>query len=347
MANPNTVFIVGAGASREANLPDGSELTERISILLNFSFDAFTLKTGDSLIFEALRESGQSSKAINDVGAHVDAGRIICDAMPLAKSIDNFIDHHKGNKYVAVVGKLAITRSILDAEFNSLLYRSPMDLNSQPKFGELSKTWFKGFFEIVTGNCQFKDIGERARSISLIVFNYDRCIEQFLYYAFQTYYSVTKDQAADLVNSMAIYHPYGTVGNLQWQKRGPAIEYGDIPSALKLSELSRQIKTFTEGTDTTSSEILEIRKRVKEAKKLVFLGFAFHPLNLNLLFESAHAETNTPGSCYATAFGISDSNCMVIRDRLRSSTGWKDERIVIRNHLRCSELLREYERSLS
>lgn len=50
-----TVFVIGAGASKEANLPTGFELKENISALLNITFDWNDQKSGDYGICQALR----------------------------------------------------------------------------------------------------------------------------------------------------------------------------------------------------------------------------------------------------------------------------------------------------
>jgi hypothetical protein len=53
--NPNqiqkTVFIVGAGASKEVNLPVGSELKDTIAYALDFDLDSGYLTGGDKIIF--------------------------------------------------------------------------------------------------------------------------------------------------------------------------------------------------------------------------------------------------------------------------------------------------------
>jgi len=53
----NTVFVIGAGASKEAGLPTGYELKSKISKLLDIRFDQFgsKQKSGDYQIMAALR----------------------------------------------------------------------------------------------------------------------------------------------------------------------------------------------------------------------------------------------------------------------------------------------------
>jgi len=51
-----TVYVVGAGASYEANLPTGNELKDRIAKLLDIRFEFDSQKSGDYEIQQALRQ---------------------------------------------------------------------------------------------------------------------------------------------------------------------------------------------------------------------------------------------------------------------------------------------------
>jgi hypothetical protein len=132
-------------------------------------------------------------------------------------------------------------------------------------------------------------------TVTLIVFNYDRCIEQYLYLAFQTYYGMVAERAAGLVKKIHIYHPYGSVGSLPWYGGTQTSPFGHEPGAGELLKLAGGIKTFTEGTDPTSSDITAIRAKVLAADRLLFLGFAFHRLK----------RQASPARCWATGKNIS------------------------------------------
>ena len=107
-----TVFVIGAGASKEVGLPTGDELKNLISKSLDIDTDAFDRKatSGDSLICETL------IREVPDGLTYLPAAHHIRDAMPQAESIDNFIYQHQGDKKIELCGKLAIVRSILVAE---------------------------------------------------------------------------------------------------------------------------------------------------------------------------------------------------------------------------------------
>ncbi len=72
------------------------------------------------------------------------------------------------------------------------------------------------FFKLIIGNCSADCLEKRFKSISLIIFNYDRCVEYFLYFALQDCCRITSEESAQLVNEISIYHSYGDVGELYW-----------------------------------------------------------------------------------------------------------------------------------
>ena len=345
----NTVFVVGAGASKEADLPTGYELKSQIARLLDMRFDRWgdRLEHGDYIIMRALKIHVRKPDRLNgDISPYQHEALHIRDALPQAISIDNFIDQNRDNDKIALCGKLAIVRSILDAEKKSLLYIERPTMDPNITFSALEKTWYTRFFQLLTENCGKGDLKDRLKSITLIIFNYDRCIEQFLYYALQNYYRLSEAEAAALVININIYHPYGDVGTLPWADRNGAMDFGAEPHPEQLLELSKKIKTFAEGTDPESSKILEIRKHMGMASRVVFLGFAFHKLNMQLIAPAlADGKNNLGVKCFATTYGISASDKEVIQEQIEEL--YRHEIKVSMANLSCGEFFTEYWRSLS
>lgn len=344
-----TVFIIGAGASKEAGLPIGTELKKMIANALDIRFqDLGRMVSGDNDVYQALLEKVSDAQDQNALLQSLQrAGWRIRDAMPQAISIDNFIDTHSENKHIELCGKLAIVRTILEAEANSTLAIDRRQNNGQIRFENLSDTWFNGFFQRLSENCKPADLKHRLKSVALIIFNYDRCIEHYLYHAFQNYYSMSLQEAAQLLGGLEIYHPYGVVGALPWLSSNNAIEFGATPSAHRLLSLAGQIKTFTEGTNEQSSEVNSIRRNMRESHRLVFLGFAFHKLNLDILVPNASTAPPAGRRVLATAHGISGSDVNVIAEDLATRGVLVAKDIQIRNDLKCSQLFGEYSRTLS
>lgn len=343
----NTVFVIGAGASTEAKLPTSYELKSEISRLLDIRFHFDEQKSGDHAITAALRIIVRGTDGRNgDINPYLHEAWNIRDAMPQAISIDNFIDAHRDNDKIALCGKLAIVRSILDAEKKSLLHFERERIDSTIDFPSLEQTWYIRFFQLLTEGCAKNDLAQRFKSIALIIFNYDRCIEHFLYYALQNYYKLSENEAAELVKNINIYHPYGDVGTLPWPDGDGVMKFGAEPTPNQLLELSKKIKTFAEGTDPGSSEILEIRKHMSVADRVTFMGFAFHKLNMQLI-APAHVDGSRKswGKCFATAFGISDSDQEVIDGQIKEL--YRNKISVRMANLPCSDFFTEFWRSLS
>jgi hypothetical protein len=348
MSEKKIVFIVGAGASKEIGLPTGNKLKETIAKCFDIDYEFDNQKNGSKLIVQALESHYLQEGNRPIIEPYLQAGLKIRDAMPQEISIDNFIDKNSEDKKIELCGKLAIVHSILDAERNSKLYFDSSNCENKLNFSDIEDTWYMNFWKLLFVNCKKKDISTRLKKIALIVFNYDRCIEHYLFNSLMNNYYIQAGEAANIINEMEIYHPYGTVGSLPWQD-GQSIEYGAIPNGKQLLTLSNQIKTFTEGTDTDSSEILNIHDNISKAEKIVFLGFAYHKLNLKLLSLDERDGNIKKGSsiCYGTAFGKSDSDCETIKSELNNSYYTGINKIFINNKLKCADLFYEYERSLS
>lgn len=347
-ARKSLVLVVGAGASFEARLPLGSGLKKRIADLLDIRYD-FRRESGDGLIDQAFRNLVRLPDGRNgDISPYLHASWRIRDAMPQAISIDNFIDAHRGDSLVERAGKLAIVRSILEAEAKSSLTIDSSNIYNRLKFETVQATWFNSFFQLLTENCQFDSLAERFAQVGIVCFNYDRCIEHYLFNALQNYYGVTAEVAAQALIHLEIHHPYGTVGRLPWMGGEQQIAYGGEPSAAQLVQLAERIRTFTEGSDIVESDIFAVRAVLTSAERIAFLGFAFHRLNLELLFPPQ--STGIPTRVcpvFATGVGISEADAAVIREELLQLAGLNPSSTHIARETPCAKLFDDYRRSLS
>jgi hypothetical protein len=356
-----TVYVIGAGASYEAKLPTGDALKKIISKLLD---DPEGLNGIDSKICEALyaHMKGDHDATLR---RFIPIAKHISNGLFTSISIDNYIDEHRDNKDIELCGKLAIVRSIIEAEKNSILYisRGRSTFNNiatrndfytkteadKSKTGirpsALENTWYIPFFKLLTEKCSKRDLEERFRSITLIIFNYDRCVEHFIYCALQEkYFDMTSDEAANLVKSIKIFHPYGCVGALPFYDPYGQIEFGGELFSTQLLELSQKIKTFTEVVE--SREVNEMRYNVKNANRLVFLGFAFHEINMNLIspYDAEDLVRRSTAECIATCFQVSDDNQGKIKDRIYSLFGNDVPKL---GNMECKDFFDHYSRSLS
>jgi hypothetical protein len=338
-----TVFIIGAGASKEVGLPVGSELKSSIIGLLDIGYDYSKQISGDYLIACALRVHSREFEA--DFNRYIEAALHIKKALPLAISIDNFMDAHRDNQEITLCGKLAVVRSILHEESKSKLFYEKRRIDETIDYGPIEDTWFISFFKLVTENCHVKELEERFKNITLIIFNYDRCIEHFMFHALKTYYGISNDDASKLVKLINIYHPYGSVGALSWYDHHGSMEYGKEPNAEQLLELVKKIKTFTEGTNPSESNILEIKGHLSKANRVVFMGFAFHKQNLELIAPERANGVNFNPKCYASTYLISESDRERVKSQINNLFGATINTKM--SNLTCHNFLKEYWRSLA
>lgn len=341
-------FVLGAGASFEVNMPTGNELKSKIAESLAFKANSLRESAGgDALLRGAFNElSKQASKEVL-LKDYYDAARRIKDGMPQAPSIDNFIDSHRSNERIAEVGKLAIASEILKAERQSTLYINPKNSYNKLDFSRISDTWFNTFFQLICLNAQEEDLPARLSKVRVITFNYDRTLEHFLFNSIQNYYGSKPDRAADILSHLTVFHPYGQVGNLPWQKSVGLIPFGGDMNSSTLIQIAQKLRTFTEGTSERASEIEQIRASIFEAEILTFLGFAYHELNLQLLFGSQKGTpTKRSTQVYGTAMGLSESNKKAIATELSILGQFDPNQITLRRELSAAQMLPEYSRAL-
>lgn len=343
------VLVLGAGASKEVNLPVGDELKQRIAELLDIRFKVGYQSSGDASIGRAfLLATAAPNGEHGDIDLLLHTSRMIRDAMPQAISIDNFIDSDRTDQRIAFCGKLAIARSILEAEAGSKLLVDPSNINNKLDFAAIENTCFTAFFQLLTENCQQDDLPLRLQQVAVVSFNYDRCFEHYLYLALQNYFSISAEEAAELLALLEVHHPYGKVGALPWMRQPGAVEFGATPNAEQLISISGQLRTFAEGTDPSTSNIESIRAAVLGAQRLIFLGFAFHRLNLELLFSNTGSEPRArTESVFATAWGLSNSDIHHIRLELVAKAGPSHDKTNVQGNSTCARLFHEYLRSMS
>src|SRR4051794_13899814 len=167
---------------------------------------------GDAIIYHALSIAANRRSLQPNLIA--EACSHIRDGMNQATSIDQFI-HDRSDKLIELCGKLAIVREIIAAEARSPLYIGHKLSGSRLDIGgpALRNTWYHNFQQLLLPG-GLPSLERRLASIALIVFNYDRCIEHYLFHALQRYYQISEADATSLLKHLAIYHPYGTVGHL-------------------------------------------------------------------------------------------------------------------------------------
>ncbi|WP_050382293.1 hypothetical protein [Bradyrhizobium pachyrhizi] len=305
MFNRKTLFIIGAGAGVDLNLPVGTNLALDIQRRTKVSLSRFgTLEHGT--FDEELALSFFGPGKGRNYGAAFD---LIHRGILLANSIDDFLNIHEGAPEVVEVGKAAIIRSILAAERHSHLYVNPSNVNNTLDLMRVHTSWMVKFMRVLGPGRKAPDVERALDDVVFINFNYDRCLEHFLTHALHLQYGISKQQAAEIVTRATIIHPYGWVGALDRVPFG-----GSEHSRLDYLALSRGIKTYTEQVEEEST-LLRIEEVIRSAKCLVFLGFAYHTQNMNLLFGKHDVPEETK-PIFGTALGMSKADTSVVTSLL-------------------------------
>lgn len=297
-----TVIVVGAGASKEFELPTGAELMEQLQRLADVRFaDGYRRSSGEYEVEQTFRAMAahRGSKDINDL---LKASWAIRDNMPLAPSIDNFMHSRASEPLLVEVGKVLISRAISKAEKASTLYVDHVKSNTGPRFDHLSKTWAAQLFKLMVSAGDFSTFIRGLENTTFVSFNYDRCIEQFIVNAAKSYFASDEVERETVCGALKILHPYGSLGPLVW--RNPARNgFGSEPVGADLYEISKGIRTFTEGLDSETQKA--VTKALYGADVLVFLGFAYHPLNMELMSSDSRFEIR---NVFGTSKGLSEDS---------------------------------------
>lgn len=319
MLNVKTVFVLGAGASVEAGLPTGAGLTRQIAQMLAMRWELNRQTAGDYLIPEALiyRARAASEDQTWDITREIHAARRIAVAMDEALSIDNYMEAHSNDAAVMTVGKLAIARAISEAERKSKVWlnvRSGQDFDP----GQTKDTWLHSFWQLLHQGVPAIDVERVFSNLTVISFNYDRCLQQRLFFGLRSYYNLDDKQALEALGHLNIQFPYGSLGPYT----GP-VSFGANYDANQLLNVSNGIKTFSERVDDQAC-LNAIRVAISNAERIVLLGCAFHPQNMAVMA----APTSVRPRTYATAYGIPPSNIAPIKSQLMALVDFQHRPVV-------------------
>jgi hypothetical protein len=337
MFHRKTLFVVGAGASAEVELPLGGGLAAVIERKMDVRFEMANrpVGSGDFDLFNRLTNSMRQ-----EVHEYQDAAWLIRDGIALARSIDDFLDMHRDDPFVVQYGKVAIVKSVLEAEHQSI--SDYQDANGIPTYSNdrFAGTWYTKLMQMLAPGIPRGNVGSIFDNISFVVFNYDRCVEFFLQNALQNLYGITEAEATKTLARLTIIHPYGLIDR--------SIPFGSTRA--NYVELADGIKTYTE--QITDPQIKKnIQKEIEQADSIVFLGFAYHDQNMLLLQPPKQLPSSK--QLFGTAFGMSDSDVEITS---RQIDGWftgghaehhRQNMIQIENKLKCAGLFDHYAKSFT
>jgi hypothetical protein len=300
MSTKKIVFVLGAGSSVEFGdkaFPIGEELLQRIEKLMNHEIqqmqnDPFGRERAGPLqvAFIWARMSGDFYSACEQIR------KSILDH----SSIDDCLNEWSDRPAMQNVGKLSIAHVILEAERRSSLRRAKLSSpdGTQTALSDLRQSWLGRLRQTLRApHISRRHLYEAFSECVFINFNYDWCLEKFLFHAIQTACELDATKAAAHVQNIPIYHPYGSLGTLQYMRS----EDGFGAETEKLWDHAQKIHTYNEEA-CDQIEIEAMQGHVASASHVIFLGFGFHPKNVGLLFK---AGTKLTGAISATIYQLS------------------------------------------
>lgn len=304
---------MGAGASVDFGLPSGRSLKSNVQNECRFRFSDYgKLESGDPFFYEQLAKQIGKRNIIP-------ISKTLVRALPSFPSIDDFLFSHSHDERMVKFGKMAIARVIARAEQTSIVKQlAADDFGAQTDAEEhiREQTWIGTFIQLLATGVPRSEVESLFNDVTIISFNYDRCVECVLYHMVQAAFGIDGDEATKVMHGLRIIRPYGGLGALHCSGELSTTPFG--PSLNLTPELSQRIRVYTENTED-NSELASARLAIANARNVVFLGFGYHKQNMRLLkFDHATAK---PTRVYATSFREPQPTLEAISTRVRKSIG--------------------------
>lgn len=320
MLRNETTFVVGAGASRDLGFPLGDGLRDQIVELLAVKDPNTSIGLTDQMLSEVLRDRATREAGVNAwtdrMEVYYRTAAIIRAGLPFARSIDSFLEGVRNVPDIEFLAKLAIATVILRSEAGSPLVpyteraANAGDIRAM-RLAQLTSGWHAKLGQILFEGhtCDTVDtVFERA---SFVVFNYDRCIEEFLTTALERRFAIDRGRALKALFKCKIVHPYGQVGAFEPDKPNH-VPFGRLGDWRRLPEVAGRIRTFTEAMEEGGGD--RVKDCVAEAETIVFMGFGWLPQNMALL-RADNRATNA-SKVFATTMGMPKGEIDVVADQL-------------------------------
>ena len=296
MIKEETLFIVGAGASKPYGYPTGAEM--RKYICQDFVTELYSIKDKINLPL---------GFPIHDIESFSEVFSKSSTA-----SIDLFLSR---NPKYSTIGKLAIAFSIAKYEFESK-FREDTPLHDQD--------WYSFLYSKMTSTLTSPDdyLKLKDNKLAFLTFNYDRSLEHFLFES-----TVNSFHQKDIVNKLErlehylqdffifkIKHIYGVISDLRWQN-DQGIEYRDTDLIKYLWHKKENIKVISERDEIQKKDFIELLHR---AKNIFFLGFSFAEENINILDipDSISKEHNI----FICAYGMTNKEIARVEGLFKKTT---------------------------
>jgi len=338
MAPGKIAIVVGAGASVELGFPAGRGLLGKIAGKVTKGLGQVDFYTVSRSVeyhlperLDSILRRASAAAELRGLNGYQEVQRLkalaywLASNAPLAPSIDNLLHTHQGDTEIVTIGKALICDCLYDAEAASPLMPDTKKRDDfsflHRKAGDHSATtsWLSRIFWMLAEGSDFDQYLQKLAGITFICFNYDRCIEHFLTNAAISYFRLESEDANRALDGIQIEHPYGSLGKLRIEG-GAAIGFGECED---LANAAKNIRTFTEGMGYESRGD-KIKSALGSAERILFLGFGFIPLNMDLLFSTLPPR-QVP-MIAGTSKGLSPASVEIVTDMLLGYPAFAAER---------------------
>lgn len=275
----NTTFVVGAGASCPYGFPTGFDLKVQVT-------EALLKAAAQASIAEAI-EKEVGSRDLRGFAAQLHRSN--------TRSVDEFVGRRPEWTAMAKVG---IAANLLQCE-----KQREEGLNQVRTSSE--GDWLRHLL-----NCVLADGIAGLHALRIVTFNFDRVIEHCLFDMLKAGYGYSESEAALAIARLGIVHVNGSLGRLPWQLgEGPIVRFGEtgVPAA------ARAMASVQFVHEPRAQEAVErAAAMVREAGLVCFLGFGFHPDNIDALdLRATRKRANEPW--LATGFGLTTAEAIELQ----------------------------------
>jgi hypothetical protein len=294
----STVFVVGAGASADYGLPLGPALVR--------------------LIVDGLGETGVLRQSLLEAEFALGDLETFADRLTRSDltSIDAFLEGNVAQ--FTEIGKAVIASAILFCEQNPrerLFKESPND------------HWLRYLWNGMKSETDAENFSRNR--VSFVTFNYDRLIEYYFDTVLEHTFNLGRDDALKLrKDSMRIVHLHGCIAGRDFGVYTHPLA-GDV-----VKHISRGIRVVHDQIPQGDPVFEMAYDLLREAERVCFLGFGYHPVNLTRLQLQSLDYNRT--QLLGTAYGLGGAEVEMAKTRVGRSftTGARNEKI--------EEFLREH-----
>ena len=243
MVTEPTVLVLGAGASIDYGFPLGRGLRD--------------------LVCGIKRRA--TAGVIENAGYSFDLLNVFIDTLRLSgfSSVDWFLEERP--EYVSI-GKAAIAASLIPFENPDKLFPPHAPQNH----------WYELLLNVLD-----RPLGNfDSNNLSIITFNYDRSLDHYLFTILTTRYR-SAQRAAEVMSRFSIVHVHGTLGGLlPLESSGRRYKPELNSEAVQIA--AEKIIIVGEASGETT-EFKNARTLLRCAKRIIFLGFGYHPESVKRL----------------------------------------------------------------